>query len=103
MLTAVFCLISESRRIDIFALFGDRSFLCGGSTGLFIYAYCFYYYYALSDMSGFMQTSFIFGYMACISFGCFLMLGTVGYLAALRFVRHVYGSIKCEWAVSSPL
>ncbi|KAI9384298.1 hypothetical protein POPTR_012G042300v4 [Populus trichocarpa] len=73
-----------------------RSFLCGGSTGLFIYAYCFYYYYALSDMSGFMQTSFIFGYMACISFGCFLMLGTVGYLAALRFVRHVYGSIKCE-------
>ncbi|KAH8491946.1 hypothetical protein H0E87_021515 [Populus deltoides] len=73
-----------------------RSFLCGGSTGLFIYAYCFYYYYARTDMSGFMQTSFIFGYMACISFGCFLMLGTVGYLAALRFVRHVYGSIKCE-------
>ncbi|CAH8252331.1 unnamed protein product [Arabidopsis lyrata] len=35
-----------------------RSFICGGSTGLFIYAYCLYYYYARSDMSGFMQTSF---------------------------------------------
>ncbi|CAL9217351.1 unnamed protein product, partial [Arabidopsis halleri] len=46
-----------------------RSFLCGGSTGLFIYAYCLYYYYARSDMSGFMQTSFFFGYMACICYG----------------------------------
>ncbi|KAF5730269.1 putative phagocytic receptor 1b isoform X1 [Tripterygium wilfordii] len=52
------------------------SFLCGGSTGLFIYAYCLYYYYARSEMSGFMQTSFFFGYMACICYGFFLMLGT---------------------------
>lgn len=29
--------------------------MCGGSTALFIYGYCFYYYYARSDMSGFMQ------------------------------------------------
>ncbi|EEF40534.1 transporter, putative [Ricinus communis] len=73
-----------------------RSFLCGGSTGLFIYAYCLYYYYARSDMSGFMQTSFFFGYMACICYGFFLMLGTVGFRASLLFVRHIYRSIKCE-------
>lgn len=73
-----------------------RSFLCGGSTGLFIYGYCLYYYYARSDMSGFMQTSFFFGYMACICYGFFLMLGTVGFRAALLFVRHIYRSIKCE-------
>ncbi|KAJ1410533.1 Nonaspanin [Sesbania bispinosa] len=73
-----------------------RSFLCGGSTGLFIYAYCIYYYHARSDMSGFMQTSFFFGYMACICYGFFLMLGTVGFRAALIFVRHIYCSIKCE-------
>ncbi|KAG4941928.1 hypothetical protein JHK87_045799 [Glycine soja] len=71
-----------------------RSFLCGGSTGLFIYTYCLYYYYARSDMSGFMQTSFFFGYMACICYGFFLMLGTVGFRAALLFVRHIYRSIK---------
>ena len=29
--------------------------MCGGSTALFIYGYCFYYYHARSDMSGFMQ------------------------------------------------
>ncbi|KAL9244937.1 hypothetical protein vseg_018651 [Gypsophila vaccaria] len=73
-----------------------RSFLCGGSTGLFIYGYCLYYYYARSDMTGFMQTSFFFGYMACICYGFFLMLGTVGFRAALFFVRHIYRSIKCE-------
>ncbi|KAK7276189.1 hypothetical protein RIF29_17324 [Crotalaria pallida] len=73
-----------------------RSFLCGGSTGLFIYGYCMYFYHARSDMYGFMQTSFFFGYMACICYGFFLMLGTVGFRASLIFVRHMYHSIKCE-------
>ncbi|KAJ6684128.1 hypothetical protein OIU85_007784 [Salix viminalis] len=73
-----------------------RSFLCGGSTGLFIYGYCLYYYYAISDMSGFMQTSFFFGYMACVCYGFFLMLGSIGFRASLFFVRHIYGSIKCD-------
>ncbi|KAG9454405.1 hypothetical protein H6P81_007309 [Aristolochia fimbriata] len=73
-----------------------RSVLCGGSTGVFIFGYCLYYYYARSDMSGFMQTSFFFGYMACICYGFFLMLGTVGFRASLLFVRHIYRSIKCE-------
>ncbi|KAG8074193.1 hypothetical protein GUJ93_ZPchr0006g44351 [Zizania palustris] len=73
-----------------------RSFLCGGSTGFFVYGYCLYYYYARSDMSGFMQTSFFFGYMACICYAFFLMLGMIGFRATLFFVRHIYKSIKCE-------
>ena len=73
-----------------------RAVLCGGSTGLFIFGYCFYYYYVRSDMSGFMQASFFFGFMGCICFGFFLMLGTVGFRASLTFVRHIYRSIKCE-------
>ncbi|MCO5595409.1 hypothetical protein L7F22_049451 [Adiantum nelumboides] len=73
-----------------------RSVLCGGSTGFFVLGYCFYYYYARSDMTGFMQTSFFFGYMTCICYGFFLMLGTVGFRASLLFVRHIYRSIKCE-------
>ncbi|KAK9822258.1 hypothetical protein WJX81_008337 [Elliptochloris bilobata] len=73
-----------------------RSFLCGGSTGLFILGYCFYYYFARSEMSGFMQTAFYFGYMAMVCYAFFLMLGTVGYRASLMFVRHIYRAIKCE-------
>lgn len=31
------------------------SFLCGGSTAVFVYGYCFYYFIGRSSMSGFMQ------------------------------------------------
>merc|ERR1719231_1094656 len=73
-----------------------RSFLSGGSTGIFVYAYCFFYYYERSEMSGFMQTSFYFGYMAVVSYGFFMLLGTVGFASSLLFVRHIYGAIKCD-------
>ncbi|KAJ0981229.1 hypothetical protein J5N97_009484 [Dioscorea zingiberensis] len=72
-----------------------RSFFYGGSTGLFIYGYCFYYY-AQSNMSSFIQKCFFFGYMACICYAIFLMLATVGFHASMLFVRHIYQSIKCE-------
>ncbi|KAM0949146.1 putative nonaspanin (TM9SF) [Dioscorea sansibarensis] len=72
-----------------------RSFFYGGSAGLFVYGYCFDYY-AQSSMSSFIQKSFFFGYMACICYGIFLALGTVGFLASVLFVRHIYGSMKCE-------
>ena len=35
--------------------------------GLFVYGYCFYYYLARSDMSGFMQTSFFFGALLSVA------------------------------------
>jgi len=73
-----------------------RSVFCGGSTGFFIYGYCFYYYNIRSGMVGLMQTSFFFGYMGCVCYGFFLMLGSVGYRASLLFVRHIYRAIKCE-------
>ncbi|GIL57276.1 hypothetical protein Vafri_12531 [Volvox africanus] len=73
-----------------------RSFLCGGSTGIFVYGYCFYYYFVRSDMSGFMQTSFFFGYNAVVCYAFFLMLGSVGFRASMLFVRHIYRAIKCE-------
>ncbi|CDP05442.1 unnamed protein product [Coffea canephora] len=70
-----------------------RSFLYGGSVGIYVYGFSLYYYFQDSEMSGFLQTSFFFGYMACICYGLFLMLGTVGFYASLCFVRYVYGSI----------
>ncbi|KAJ9554346.1 hypothetical protein OSB04_018391 [Centaurea solstitialis] len=66
-----------------------RSFFYGGSTGLYMYAYCIYFYFMRSDMTGFMQTSFFFGYMACVCYGIFLVLGSVGFRASLLFVRYL--------------
>lgn len=62
---------------------------------MFVFGYCFYYYLARSDMSGFMQTSFYFGYMFMVCYAFFLMLGAVGYRSSLSFVRHIY-----RWAAA---
>lgn len=68
-----------------------RSYFCGGSTGFFVLAYCFYYFHLRSDMRGFMQTSFFFGYMFMICYGFFLMLGTVGASRSLLIRSDVSG------------
>jgi len=73
-----------------------RSLLCGGSTGISIFAYAVYYFHVRSDMTGFMQSAYYFGYMSVICYGWFLALGTVGHKASLTFVRHIYGAIKCD-------
>merc|ERR1712072_64472 len=45
-----------------------QSFAAGGSTGLFVFVYIFYFFYHRSDMHGFMQTSFYFGYMTFMAY-----------------------------------
>eukprot|EP00210_Caulerpa_lentillifera_P004666 g4451.t1 len=71
-----------------------RSFLCGGSIGLFIFGYCFYFYFRRSGMYGLLQTSFFFGYMGVVCYAVFLMLGSIGFNASLIFVRQIYRTIK---------
>jgi hypothetical protein len=73
-----------------------RSLFSGGSTGFFVFAYCFFYYFNRSGMFGFMQTSFFFGYMLMASYAACIMLGTVGFLSSLVFVRRIYSAIKCD-------
>ena len=67
-----------------------RSLLSGASTGVFIFAYCFFYYYERSEMSGLLQTSYFFGYMFIVSYAFCLLLGTVGFFSSLIFVRRIY-------------
>lgn len=73
-----------------------RSLLCGGSTGAFIYAYSFFYFFNRSTMDGMIQGSFYFGYMAVISYAFFLMLGFVGFHSTLAFVCHIYAVVKAD-------
>jgi len=72
------------------------SLASGGSTGFFVFLYCFYFLAADSKMSGFMQLSFYFGYMGLLCYALFLMLGTVGFFASLTFVKEIYRSIKSD-------
>ena len=73
-----------------------RSLFSGGSTGFFVYAYCFFYYFGRSGMFGFLQTSFFFGYMLLASYAAFIMLGTIGFLSSLLFVRRIYCARRAE-------
>jgi len=73
-----------------------RSFFSGGSTGIFVFIYCFYYFFHRSEMEGFFQTSFYFGYMATLAYMFVLALGSLGFYSALYFVHYIYGAIKTE-------
>lgn len=73
-----------------------NSFLNGGSTGLFIYAYSIFYYIYRSKMSGMLQASFFFTYMAVICYFFFIMLGTVGFYSSLFFVRRIYAGLHTD-------
>ena len=72
------------------------SYFNGGMTGVFIYFYSFYYYFHRSGMSGLLQSSFYFGYMAVVSFAFFLMLGSAAFQFSLIFVKYIYSRVKCD-------
>mmetsp|Transcript_1716 Transcript_1716/g.3842 ORF Transcript_1716/g.3842 Transcript_1716/m.3842 type:complete len:628 (-) Transcript_1716:1269-3152(-) len=72
------------------------AYINGGMTGVFIYIYSFYYYFHRSGMTGILQSSFYFGYMAVVSFGFFLMLGSAGFQFSLVFVKYIYSRVKCD-------
>lgn len=71
-----------------------RSFFSGCSSGMFIYIYCFFYYFYRSEMYGFLQASFFFGYMAVSCYVFAVMLGTVGFCSSYIFVQGIYQAIK---------
>lgn len=72
------------------------TFFNGGSTGLFIMGYSFFYFFHRSSMDGLIQGSFYFGYMSLVSYAFFLMLGFVGFTSSFAFVDYIYGSVKCD-------
>ena len=72
------------------------TFINAGMTGIFIYAYSFFYYFHRSGMTGVLQSSFYFGYMSIVSFAFFLMLGSAGFHTSLLFVKHIYARVKCD-------
>lgn len=49
-----------------------------------------------SSMSGGLQASFFFGYMLIVSLAFSLIMGTIGFMSSLPFVRYIYASIKSD-------
>jgi transmembrane 9 superfamily protein 3 len=72
------------------------SLTSAASTGLYVYFYSVYYFFAKTKMTGFFQTTFYFGYMFMFCLGIALVTGSVGYLAASTFVKRIYKNIKSD-------
>ena len=67
------------------------SFMVGGGSAVWVFAYCTWYYFAKLHITGFLSSMLFFSYsfMACCVYG--LLTGTVGFLTAFAFVRRIYG------------
>lgn len=72
------------------------SFLSSASTALYVFGYAVYYYLWKTNMSGFLQTAFYFGYMGLFSLGMAIMCGTIGFAASSIFVKRIYRNIKVD-------
>jgi hypothetical protein len=73
-----------------------RSFVSGGSTAFFIYAYSVFYYHYRSEMHGTLQAWFYFGYNAMACLAVFMLLGTVGFFASFAFIYKIYSDLKFD-------
>ncbi|CAM1511216.1 Fc.00g087290.m01.CDS01 [Cosmosporella sp. VM-42] len=73
-----------------------QSFLVGGGSAIWVFAYCVWYYLFKLHITGFVSSMLFFTYsfMACCVYG--LLTGTVGFLSAYAFVRRIYGAIKVD-------
>merc|ERR1712216_240688 len=54
------------------------------------------YYHTTLVVTHKLTTFIYFSYMSVLSFGFFILTGTVGFLASLAFVRAIYGSVKID-------
>ncbi|QUC20675.1 uncharacterized protein UV8b_04916 [Ustilaginoidea virens] len=73
-----------------------QSFLVGGGSSLWVFAYSVWYYVFKLHIGGFVSSMLFFSYsfMACCVYG--LLTGTIGFLSAYAFVRRIYGAIKVD-------
>jgi len=73
-----------------------QSFLCCGSTSIYVFLYTIHYFYNSTQMSGFFQTVYYFGtsFNFCICLGLFC--GSLGFFGSLQFVILIYSNIKAE-------
>lgn len=73
-----------------------RSFLTSGSSAFYVFLYSTFYFFTKLEAIYLITGMLYFGYMFIISFGFFLLTGTIGYYACFWFVNKIYSSIKVD-------
>lgn len=67
-----------------------HSFFIGGSSSVWVFLYCIWYYFTKLHIQGVVSSLLFFSYsfISCLVYG--LLTGTVGFLTAYAFVRRIY-------------
>ncbi|CAL5347697.1 unnamed protein product [Camellia sinensis] len=71
-----------------------RSVFRGGSTSIFVYAYGIYFYVKANMYLDERMLILFLGYNACICYGLFLILGTIGFHSSSLVFRYIYGEAQ---------
>ena len=90
IIVVYFCLNAENY------LWQWTAFGSGASTSVYVFLYGIYYYIFKTQMHGFLQFCFYFGYMSLIALNLGLLCGTMGHAAASRFVRAIFNNVKVD-------
>jgi len=90
IIVVYFCLNAENY------LWQWTAFGSGASTSVYVFLYGIYYYIFKTQMHGFLQICFYFGYMSLIAINLGLLCGTMGHAAASRFVRAIFNNVKVD-------
>ena len=61
-----------------------------------MYLYATYYFVWKTQMSGFFQTAFYFGYMFMFCFGLAVLTGSVAYFGSSFFVHRIFAQLKVD-------
>jgi transmembrane 9 superfamily protein 2/4 len=75
-----------------------RSMLAPGASGVYLYAYCIFYYMANLEVTGWVSQLLYFGYMGLVACVFTFITGATGFLATFWFVRTIYSAIKVSAA-----
>jgi len=73
-----------------------RSFLCSGSSALYLFGYAIWYYCSKLEIDGAVSTFVYFAYMLIVSLLFFVLTGSIGFWSCLWFVRQIFQSIKVD-------
>lgn len=73
-----------------------RSFLVPAASGVYLYAYCVYFFFAALTIDEGVPQLLYFSYMGLIALAFSFVTGTVGYLATASFVRQIYASVRVD-------
>lgn len=73
-----------------------RSYLTSGSSALYLFLYTTFYFFTKLEITKPVSGVLYFGYMLLLSYGFFVVTGTIGFYACFLFTRLIYSSVKID-------